>query len=145
MKTTLLVSLVLFLFLAQFSEGLRFDHGLKGLLHQRIHEKKNIVTEDEAEIVSEDKHISSGRSRKLITNTPSTTSKVVNTQGSKVEPKQKHQHEENFSIKSSPISSSSSSPSSEQHGEATNGKYPDIIDIAGMDYSPARRKPPIHN
>jgi hypothetical protein len=23
--------------------------------------------------------------------------------------------------------------------------YPDIMDIAGMDYSPATRKPPIHN
>jgi len=23
--------------------------------------------------------------------------------------------------------------------------YPDILDIAGMDYSPAKRKPPIHN
>ncbi|KAK4764759.1 hypothetical protein SAY86_025849 [Trapa natans] len=23
--------------------------------------------------------------------------------------------------------------------------YPDIVDIAGMDYSPAKRKPPIHN
>ena len=23
--------------------------------------------------------------------------------------------------------------------------YPDILDIAGMDYSPATRKPPIHN
>jgi hypothetical protein len=23
--------------------------------------------------------------------------------------------------------------------------YPDLMDIAGMDYSPATRKPPIHN
>lgn len=23
--------------------------------------------------------------------------------------------------------------------------YPDVIDIAGMDYSPAKRRPPIHN
>ncbi|XP_039120813.1 uncharacterized protein LOC120257403 [Dioscorea cayenensis subsp. rotundata] len=23
--------------------------------------------------------------------------------------------------------------------------YPDLLDIAGMDYSPAKRKPPIHN
>ncbi|CAL9166526.1 unnamed protein product [Musa hybrid cultivar] len=23
--------------------------------------------------------------------------------------------------------------------------YPDVVDIAGMDYSPANRKPPIHN
>ncbi|KAL3747838.1 hypothetical protein ACJRO7_016623 [Eucalyptus globulus] len=30
------------------------------------------------------------------------------------------------------------SPSASEH-------YPDIMDIAGMDYSPAKRKPPIHN
>ncbi|XP_074576493.1 uncharacterized protein LOC141833013 [Curcuma longa] len=27
----------------------------------------------------------------------------------------------------------------------TMQKYPDALDIAGMDYSPAKRKPPIHN
>lgn len=30
---------------------------------------------------------------------------------------------------------------SEHHHE----QYPDLVDIAEMDYSPARRKPPIHN
>ncbi|KAJ0965972.1 hypothetical protein J5N97_027110 [Dioscorea zingiberensis] len=28
---------------------------------------------------------------------------------------------------------------------STAETYPDAIDIAGMDYSPAKRKPPIHN
>uniref|UniRef100_A0A0D9WA92 Uncharacterized protein n=1 Tax=Leersia perrieri TaxID=77586 RepID=A0A0D9WA92_9ORYZ len=28
---------------------------------------------------------------------------------------------------------------------AAAATYPDILDIAGMDYSPATRKPPIHN
>ncbi|KAL7587355.1 uncharacterized protein LOC111908361 [Lactuca sativa] len=29
--------------------------------------------------------------------------------------------------------------------EANPPGYADIVDLAGMDYSPARRKPPIHN
>ena len=44
--------------------------------------------------------------------------------------------EKNLSVRSSPISS---------HSKAGPEHYPDILDIAGMDYSPAKRKPPVHN
>jgi hypothetical protein len=43
----------------------------------------------------------------------------------------------------SAASSSSSSPAPGVAQQRTY--YPDIMDIAGMDYSPATRKPPIHN
>lgn len=43
---------------------------------------------------------------------------------------------ESFSVDSSPDSN---------HREATPERYPDTLDIDEMDYSPARRKPPIHN
>ncbi|CDP10505.1 unnamed protein product [Coffea canephora] len=45
--------------------------------------------------------------------------------------------EENFSV--------NSSPSTHHPPETALDHYPDILDIAGMDYSPAKRKPPIHN
>lgn len=32
-----------------------------------------------------------------------------------------------------------------EHRELHHEHYPDLVDIAEMDYSPARRKPPIHN
>ncbi|CAD6259340.1 unnamed protein product [Miscanthus lutarioriparius] len=41
--------------------------------------------------------------------------------------------------------SSSASSSPAPPGVAARQTYPDIMDIAGMDYSPATRKPPIHN
>lgn len=44
--------------------------------------------------------------------------------------------EENFPVNTSPVS---------EHRDVAHERYPDIIDIAGMDYSPAKRKPPIHN
>ncbi|CAK9187198.1 unnamed protein product [Ilex paraguariensis] len=44
--------------------------------------------------------------------------------------------EENLSVSSSPDSG---------HGESSPEHYPDSLDIAGMDYSLARRKAPIHN
>ncbi|XP_042409502.1 uncharacterized protein LOC121998924 [Zingiber officinale] len=40
---------------------------------------------------------------------------------------------------------SSLPPRPETKPPTTMQKYPDNLDIAGMDYSPAKRKPPIHN
>ena len=33
----------------------------------------------------------------------------------------------------------------EEEEEVTPHKYEDLIDVAQMDYSPAKRRPPIHN
>ncbi|KAI4377186.1 hypothetical protein MLD38_014858 [Melastoma candidum] len=44
----------------------------------------------------------------------------------------REEKEESFRVKSE-----------EQRG--SHEPYPDVLDIAGMDYSPAKRKPPIHN
>ncbi|PWA88233.1 hypothetical protein CTI12_AA122170 [Artemisia annua] len=42
---------------------------------------------------------------------------------------------------------SHSSPEYSKHlkKEVINEQYPDVIDIAGMDYTPTRKKAPIHN
>lgn len=44
------------------------------------------------------------------------------------------EEEKNLSVQSSQVSS---------HSKASSEHYPDVLDIA--DYSPAKRKPPIHN
>lgn len=44
-----------------------------------------------------------------------------------------------------PISEHRKSPISEHRQSSAGEQCPDILDIAGMDYSPAKRKPPIHN
>ncbi|XP_017246289.1 uncharacterized protein LOC108217897 [Daucus carota subsp. sativus] len=49
---------------------------------------------------------------------------------------QVNKNQENFSVKSSPVV---------EQPEAAPKHYPDVVDLAGMDYSPARRKSPIHN
>ncbi|PWA77465.1 hypothetical protein CTI12_AA224610 [Artemisia annua] len=43
--------------------------------------------------------------------------------------------------------SQNSSPEYSKHWkkEVINEQYPDVIDIAGMDYTPTRKKAPIHN
>lgn len=36
-------------------------------------------------------------------------------------------------------------PKAEEEVATTRQQYPDLIDLTEMDYSPARKKPPIHN
>nr|GMC65127.1 Auxin-induced protein like [Ipomoea batatas]GME20954.1 Auxin-induced protein like [Ipomoea batatas] len=82
---------------------------------------------------------SAGKNRKLIAKTTSstysttTTSKKLKNEGTKANPIPK---KENFSVNSSPETG---------HRETSNEHYPNVFDLAGMDYSPARRKAPIHN
>ncbi|KAI8570560.1 hypothetical protein RHMOL_Rhmol01G0044100 [Rhododendron molle] len=82
---------------------------------------------------------SSGKNRKLIakaTSTNPTTISKNETNGGKSSTNELGGKHESFSVDSSPDS---------DHREATRKRYPDTLDIDEMDYSPARRKPPIHN
>lgn len=55
-------------------------------------------------------------------------------------------HVENPKAKSSPASGSDKHhEEKEEAAAAAQQQYPDLIDMTEMDYSPARRKPPIHN
>ncbi|KAI3982148.1 hypothetical protein MKX01_019054, partial [Papaver californicum] len=114
------------------------------LVNQRIKEEKKsklMEVDEEIVIICRDGHCLSSsslsspgmRTRKLLTTTsPTSTTKV----GSK----QLHENKE----KVDSIKASSHIPA--EHGEDVGAAhYPDIIDIAGMDYTTARRKPPIHN
>ncbi|OWM65960.1 uncharacterized protein LOC116199050 [Punica granatum] len=110
----------------------------------------------------QDRHRAKGESRKLLTTATTTTtttmttnrkanvyidelpvpsrsegnkaatSKGKNVDGNEAGATSKGNTKEGFSVKSS-----TTAPKHEH--------YPDIIDIAGMDYSPAKRKPPVHN
>ncbi|PWA91325.1 hypothetical protein CTI12_AA091160 [Artemisia annua] len=79
-----------------------------------------------------------GINRKLLTTTTSSTvtSKIIHKNDAK---KYKLELEikstrANMAIRSSP-----------QRAKVAPPGYPDVIDLAGMDYSPPRRKTPIHN
>ncbi|CAA2960132.1 Hypothetical predicted protein [Olea europaea subsp. europaea] len=88
-----------------------------------------------------------GRNGKLITkavthiSSSDTIFKSEKTEGNKDHTKSKSDKisvtEENLPTNSSTVTDEKQQPVPEP--------YPDILDIAGMDYSQARRKPPIHN
>ncbi|XP_068649450.1 uncharacterized protein [Aristolochia californica] len=81
----------------------------------------------------------SGGSRKLRTNTKSASE---STKAERVEEKTTTSHHESHNSFDKKREGLSVKPT---HPETTTTKYPDVLDLAGMDYSPAKRKPPIHN
>ncbi|XP_057507843.1 uncharacterized protein LOC130790819 [Actinidia eriantha] len=149
MRPSLLASfLILSIFISHEVQGVRLNKGFfSSIGHQKIHEVAIQCKEWQC----------SGKNRKLIskvtstippptttTTTTTTISKneknggaqVRSTPEGKLNTEQKSGKEESFTVSSPPVS---------EHWEAANGRYPDILDIAGMDYTPATRKPPIHN
>ncbi|XP_071742213.1 uncharacterized protein [Rutidosis leptorrhynchoides] len=86
--------------------------------------------------------ISSGNNRKLMTKVTSSSattaiSKNLKKDGNKNDPKPE--------LKSSDHSNIISSENSKFRKEFMSEQYADVIDIAEMDYTPARKKSPIHN
>ncbi|XVE98457.1 hypothetical protein REPUB_Repub03eG0108300 [Reevesia pubescens] len=143
--------LVMFIFLSSV-QGIRLEKSFKSAGHPKLHEgalmkNSNGVMGDV--ILCKEGHCK-GKGRKLLTattaSTPTstTTSKNQEINGeNKVKPtsKVKSGNQENDEKQEKfPVGS----PTSFEHQEV-HDHYADIMDIAEMDYSPARRKPPIHN
>ncbi|PSS08172.1 Auxin-induced protein like [Actinidia chinensis var. chinensis] len=143
MRPSLLVS---FLFLSIFIsevQGIRLKKGFfANIGYHKIHEEA---------IQCKEGQCSGNNIRKLVekaTSTIPTTTTIIskneknggpkvwsNPEG-KLNTKRQSGKEESLTVSSPPVS---------EHREAINQRYPDILDLAGMDYTPARRKPPIHN
>ncbi|KAK6942213.1 hypothetical protein RJ641_027590 [Dillenia turbinata] len=156
MKISLLCFLLIFCLVSE-AHGIRFEKGFQSTGHQKI-QKEEDVLETTSNVGGEEVTFCkdgkcSGNNRKLMNKpTTSTTSTLTATT-----PTRKNEKSEANKATNSRLKNESSG------GEKLGGKnknhfaglelqevvphehYPDIIDLAGMDYSPARRKPPIHN
>ncbi|XP_059454615.1 uncharacterized protein LOC132184854 isoform X2 [Corylus avellana] len=99
---------------------------------QKQHEAadgNSLITE---RILCKDGEHCSGKNRKLINTATSTTTTTTTTTSKNHE---KHEEKENFSVNGRPTA---------EHHEIGNDHFPADL-ISEMDYSPAKRKPPIHN
>ncbi|XVE71559.1 hypothetical protein DITRI_Ditri10aG0161000 [Diplodiscus trichospermus] len=143
--------LALFIFLSCV-QGIRLDKIIKSEVHQKLHEgalmKNSNKVMGDVTLCKEGPHCI-GNGRKLLTATtastsiPTTTSKNEENGEKKANFTSKPQsgNEENVGKQEKfPVGS----PTTSEHQEV-HDQYSDIMDIAEMDYSPARRKPPIHN
>ncbi|XP_011084058.1 uncharacterized protein LOC105166414 [Sesamum indicum] len=133
MRSWLLMFLLLLSsLLVHEAQGIRL---LKGSVADRQHNIQEFLpgkrnnyegVDEEAVIMCKSKHCS-GRIRKLTMTLISSTPTIAKND------KNEENKEENLSV--------NPSSTNQQAGQPT----PDILNIAGMDYSLARRKPPIHN
>ncbi|KAL3840719.1 hypothetical protein ACJIZ3_025310 [Penstemon smallii] len=148
MRLLLLLPLLLLSSLVLQAQGIRLirkEYSISDKQHN-IHEillgeKNNDEFEDV--ILRKDKHLS-GSIRKLTT-TPSIATTTTIPKNDKNEENKAHPLSKSSSTneklhrKEEDMSVNSSSKSEVQE------PYPDLLDVAGMDYSLARRKSPIHN
>ncbi|XP_062227478.1 uncharacterized protein LOC133925634 [Phragmites australis] len=145
MRTSAVVfASLLLLLLATRAHGIRLDRQL----HEAINKKRGMVDtkSGEASIAhSVSKHCTpdghcSGKVKKPLTNAESGAAKQQESPTMNGHTTPQGQHEAEVA-----------SHGSQDAAAATPGvprqrqTYPDVLDIAGMDYSPATRKPPIHN
>ncbi|KAF7153611.1 hypothetical protein RHSIM_Rhsim01G0051900 [Rhododendron simsii] len=115
------------------------DQNKKKLQEGRTVNKASDGAINGEDILCKEGQCSSGKNRKLIakaTSTNPTTISKNETNGGKSSTDELGGKHQSFSVDSSPDSN---------HREATPERYPDTLNIDEMDYSPARRKPPIHN
>ncbi|KAL1553739.1 hypothetical protein AAHA92_14372 [Salvia divinorum] len=126
--TSLLLLLLLIIHQAQgmgvIRKGSVTDYSQQFMSHKTIEEKTDRDVDD---IVWKSKHFS-GRARKLMIASPIPTTETI-------AKNEKNTNKEKSGTK----------VTAAEQRLAADETYPGILDIAGMDYSQARRKPPIHN
>ncbi|KAK8581671.1 hypothetical protein V6N13_144681 [Hibiscus sabdariffa] len=139
-----LTSLVLFVFLSSV-QGIRLEKSFKSAWHPQLHEEALMKNSNRVlgDVIFCEGHCT-GNSRKLLTATTtpasSTSSKSEDSGDNKANTtsKVKLGNQDNGEKQEEvPVGSPTTS---EVHDQ-----YADIMEIAEMDYSPAKRKPPIHN
>ncbi|KAI4344221.1 hypothetical protein L6164_011472 [Bauhinia variegata] len=141
MRLSLVVSLLLLSLLLSKAQGIRWEKGSVAVGQQKQHEEENTLLKTSNGGVEDATPCKIGectgrtKNRKLVTTSISAThtiSKNVKNEGNEAHPLL----DENITVNTLATS---------EHRELTHEHYPDLVDIAEMDYSAAKRKPPIHN
>ncbi|XP_038971988.1 uncharacterized protein LOC120104616 [Phoenix dactylifera] len=133
------VSLLLLLLLATTTQGIRLDEESLAAFHNNIHEKRSSMggVNKVGVAPSGINGRSSGRSRKLMKKRMVALKNERSKETVFDAAQSHHNSKEDFG----------GSTGEHVHVEppAVSRSDPDILEIAGMDYSPAKREPPIHN
>ncbi|GAB4832752.1 hypothetical protein Ancab_006769 [Ancistrocladus abbreviatus] len=141
MRPSLLISLLAFHLLLSSVQGIRT---MKSSINHEIIQGNNVVETNinggsEGVVISREGHCSSGKNRKIVISiTTSTFATKTTSENLANGATQVGRAQENVSVGPSPTP-----PNIGRKFEA--GKYEDMMDMTEMDYSAAKRKPPIHN
>ncbi|XP_010927345.1 uncharacterized protein [Elaeis guineensis] len=136
------VSLLLLLLLATTTQGIRLDAESLAAFHNNIHEKGSSmggVNKVGVAPCGINGQYSSGRSRKLM-NKRMVALKNERSKGTVFDAARSHRYSKEDVGRNGEDGLHVEPPVSKQPQS-----LPDMLEIAGMDYSPAKRVPPIHN
>lgn len=159
MSSSVLVPLFLLLSLLIFgTQGLRLQKGLMALDHQKyaqkFHEESNNDEDTSARDVvtlCKSGQCSSGKGRKLMmvglgpSPTTATTTPLKNVNGRESNAHQTWMHKSGNGRGGEDDKFSGNKWVTTGYPEAAPNEYSGAMDISEMDYSPAKKKPPIHN
>ncbi|KAG4959774.1 hypothetical protein AAZX31_13G149400 [Glycine max] len=140
MKPSFVVSLLLLSLLLAKTQGIRLGKVSSAVQQQKQHDgestllKRSSTDTEEASLCKDNACTGNIKNRKLV-NTPVSTAQSLskNVEESKVDP----------SVNGNTRNVNTLSTS--KHKDVPEEHYHDLVEITEMDYSPAKRKPPIHN
>ncbi|TKY54762.1 hypothetical protein E2542_SST19174 [Spatholobus suberectus] len=146
MKPSFVVSLLILSLLLAKAQGIRLGKVSLAVQQQKQHDeentllKRNNTAAEEAVLCKGNECTAAGKikNRKLVTTSVSTTqslSENVKNEENKAHP----------SVNGNTRNVNTLSTSNSKHKDVPEEHYRDLVEIAEMDYSPAKRKPPIHN
>ncbi|KAK1418440.1 hypothetical protein QVD17_27585 [Tagetes erecta] len=146
MKPSLMFSLLLVLSIFLYeAQGIRLQKlSIRASNNQEIITKSSSSNQDEEDGSAVATTLSSGINRKLMTKIISSSFTTTNDKNNDKDPNTVLKFTRELVEKEKSVSTAMVS-SKHENTEVVSERYPDIIDITGMDYSPAKRKPPIHN
>ncbi|KAG4930080.1 hypothetical protein AAZX31_17G103100 [Glycine max] len=141
MKPSFVVSLLLLSLILAKTQGIRLGKVSSAVQQQKQHDgettllKRSNTGAEEASLCKENELCTGNiKNRKLVTIPVSTTQSLSkNVEESKVDP----------SVNGN--SRNVDTLSTSKHKDVPEEHYHDLVEITEMDYSPAKRKPPIHN
>ncbi|XP_076894286.1 uncharacterized protein LOC143546510 [Bidens hawaiensis] len=146
MKSSLIFSLLVFSIFIYEAQGIRLEKlSIPTSNHQKLITKSSSSNQDDDGSAMATKFSSGIINRKLKAKMASSSFTTTNDKiNYEKDPKTALKFARELVEKEETFSTTLVS-SKHEKTEVVSERYPDVIDITGMDYSPAKRKPPIHN
>ncbi|KAI7725568.1 hypothetical protein M8C21_009850 [Ambrosia artemisiifolia] len=143
MRPSLMFTLLFISIFLYEAQGIRLEKlRIPASNHQELITKSSSSNQDDRSAMAT--KLSSGKTRKLMIKVISSGFTTTNDKNYKKDPKTNLKFARELVEKEETFSTTLES-SKHAKTEDVSKRYPDVIDITGMDYSPAKRKPPIHN
>ncbi|KAJ1385885.1 hypothetical protein SESBI_41289 [Sesbania bispinosa] len=156
MRPSFVVSLLILSLLLTKAQGIRLRKGSLEVQQQKQHDEENTLLKrsntnaEEATLCKDEQCTGKIKNRKLVTTSVSTSTTTQSLSKSVKNKEDKanlsvNGNTRNVNVHGGMEQVKKSTLTASKHRDLPQEHYPDPVEITEMDYSPAKRKPPIHN